>query len=190
MNLSFDRRRQHGSLSVEAALLLPVLILILALGSLLADHQLAQQRLHRAVAATADVLANQPLPAQRSLGEQLALDGEASFQLLAAMLADPRNGELPQAMGLHIRHLDSERRTPEGVPFERRWALGMLECEHEMPLAPDLRRLTTPQNVGRAEFVQVEACFDNTLPFPLPQWAVPTRIESRFVAARRHWRGG
>ena len=83
-----------------------------------------------------------------------------------------------------------ERRTPEGVPFERRWSLGMLECEHEMPLAPDLRRLTTPQNVGRAEFVQVEACFDYTLPFTLPQWAVPTRIESRFVAARRHWRGG
>ena len=190
MNLSFDRRRQRGSLSVEAALLLPVLILILALGSLLADHQLAQQRLHRAVAAAADVLANQPLPAQRSLGEQLALDGEASFQLLAAMLADPRNGELPQAMGLHIRHLDSERRTPEGVPFEQYWSQGVLECAGDAPLAPDLLRLTTPQNVGRAEFVQVEACFDYTLPFTLPQWAVPTRIESRFVAARRHWRGG
>ena len=54
----------------------------------------------------------------------------------AAMLADPRNGELPQAMGLHIRHLDSERRIALGLHPEVQEELTQRQQQEQEILSP------------------------------------------------------
>ena len=189
-SLSKLRACQRGSLTVEAALLIPCMLLILCVGGVLADHLLAQQRVHRVTAAMADVLANQPLPKNVGLPAQLSLTVEPSLDLLAGMLSDPQTGEAPEHFGLRISYLDSTALPADGSPPPvTTWEGGSMDCPEHKPLVQHFRTLITPRNVGRSEFVQVDVCMDHNMLLDLPDWLIPVQLESRFVAMRRYWRG-
>ena len=181
---------QRGSLTVEAALLIPCMVLILSVGGVLADHLLAQQRVHRVTAAMADVLANQPLPKERGLPDQIAMSVEQSLDLLSGMLSDPATGDAPAHLGFRISYLDSTMLPTDGsLPPVKTWEGGSLGCPEREGLVQHLPTLITPRNVGRSEFVQVDVCMEHDRLLDLPDWLIPVQLESRFVAARRYWRG-
>ncbi|WP_432721415.1 pilus assembly protein [Jeongeupia wiesaeckerbachi] len=187
MNPNFEQLRlgrQAGAITVEVALLLPVVMLVILAGVVLSDYQLASQRLHRATAAYADALANQPLPAGTRLWPRLSRDGDVAHTVFTGTLADPRDGEAPDGVGVRVSYLD----TTADKPMATQLMQG--ECDAAPAALDDVAAtLVTMDNVAKSELVRVEAC----LPYQPPLWlgwALPDELRSHFVAQRRAWRDG
>jgi uncharacterized membrane protein len=182
------RRRERGAIALEAALLIPVFMLVLLVGAMLSDYFLAQQRLHRATAAFADVLANQPLENGEDLFERMRLDQESSFALFDQMALAP--GREHDAAGRRIRvsYLDTTLLDDGDLG---QTATDSLDCDTGAEdFVAAAQKLMTKSNVARSELVRVEVCLQYQPLIPLSQWVLPNTLSSHFVAQRRYWREG
>lgn len=179
--------KQQGAIAVEAALLIPVFLLVMVVGAMLADFFLAQQRLHRSTAALADVLANQPLNHGESLFVRIENEWDATTKLFNQM-ALPVRPDQEVKHQLQVSYLDTTLLTDGGVA---QVAGDELECasgaEDMLVVA---QSLITPSNVARSELVRVEVCMHYQPLIPMTQWVLPEHISSHFVAQRRYWRAG
>lgn len=187
-----SRQQQRGAIVVEAALLIPVFILVLWASAVLSESLLAQQRLHRATAAFADALANQPLLRGETLPMRINQMLQDDMRVLRRMLADPSGedaGERPATdFGMRVTYLDS---TLEPEQRMRVWTTIGMGCEASTDdFNATARLLTTPQNIARSELVRVEVCQINPAPaLAVTRWVLPEVLMSHFVAQRRFWRG-
>ena len=186
LNSFNTRRHERGAVALEAALLIPVFMLVMLVGAMLSDYLLAQQRLHRATAAFADVLANQPLEKGETLFQRISLEQQSGLALFDQMaLASARAQEAPR---LRVSYLDTTLLSEGNLG---QTAIDTLDCDTG---AEDFiavaNKLITKSNVARSELVRVEVCLRYQPLVPLSKWVLPSILSSHFVAQRRYWREG
>lgn len=183
----------RGVAAIEAALLVPLYIVVLFLFKEAIGIYQMEGATHRATASVADVIANQRMAEGYSVQDALTeISGEdlnKMFREMAAGSSDSEEGGDEASgvqTGLRITFYSTAKDTNEEVSY----SYGEVACQNEAAgslkskATPGRGGLVTSNNRGLLNLVRVEGCVQ------IPQTTVkslvfPTNFTSSFIAVRR-----
>jgi hypothetical protein len=179
-------RNEEASVSVEAALIVPLAFFAMWFGSEASRHYRLENALHRATATLADILANQKVGEDQELTDLLADGAPMALVILADMLeaapGEALEGEI--LPGLIVTYFDTMATDQDNNPVPPvYWQLGSV-CARDEPLDLQLlsQSLITGDNVAQAKLVMVEACAYSQTPRSVGQLMFPSQLSSFFIA--------
>jgi hypothetical protein len=184
-------RSEHGALSVEISLLLPVFVFIMWFGAEAAYSYRLENLLHRGTASLAEMLANQPLEDDEELPDELPAAMPEALQMLRRMVGAADDSETQ--VGIVVTYYDtfstdsSEDPDPPVV-----WSQGIACADMGLEDLDDLTHqgggsLTTEANVAQTELVRVESCLKGAERWSFKDWVFPKQFSSSFITLRKEW---
>ena len=174
----------RGVVTVEFALILPVLLTIAYFSVDVVRIMRTENRLHRVTAILADAIANQHLDKGTELSSVIGNNTSAYLRMLDEMLGEGGGGT-----GVVVTYLDTTTlNAPSPLLLVYNAGSGF-----ENTGAPDLvalgkSGLISDVNVAQAEVVMVECVYDMPKDMFLSNMVYPEKFTSYFITLRKQWR--
>ncbi len=184
-------RNDGGAATIELALLAPVFFLVMWFGAETAFHLRVENRLHRAGATLAELLANVPVGEGENVPDAMRLRIAVANRLLQDMMGDEEEG----STGIRVSYLNSaisEEAADMDFPVTLSFvASSGVNCPRTHQPAP-LRSLvwpggglTTEKNAAKSELVRVEVCYELTERTEVLNLIFPRTYYSHYTTLRR-----
>lgn len=178
----------RGSIAIEVALLIPLVMLILWFISAAAYTWRLEGAVHRATAAVADVLANQRRAETETMEERISRGAEVAGEMFAQMVSGEESATdtLRSRMqyGLQISYYNTVSQSTTNYTSGTMQCTDTMESIERLGSPGHTSSLVTDDNMGKLELVKVVGCITYT-GMTLEKWVFPNTFTSAFVATRK-----
>ena len=184
---------ERGALTIEMAFLVPIFFLVMWFGAEAAFHYRVENRLHRATATLAEMLANIPAEIEADVPYEIRRRVRIANDALQDMMGDKTEG----SASIRVSYLNTAVTEEEAAELDLDMLLSFIVSTgrtcHNAGIARPLRKLTwdeggkltTELNVAQTHLVRVEGCYRLTERMNMLDLVFPRNYYSSYTTLRR-----